>query len=155
HLPDKVQVVIVGDGPLRTKLQDLVVELGLKDKVVLPGRLADDELQSLMAHCSVFCLPSIDRTEAFGLVLLEAMYYARPLVSTRVRGSGMQLVNEHGVTGLCVDSGDESSLAGALDFLLHNPNLAQSMGRVGKKKVETEFHITRLVQDLTRLYASL
>lgn len=155
HLPDTIQVVIVGDGPLRTKLQDLVVELGLKDKVVLPGRLADDELQNLMAQCSVFCLPSIDRTEAFGLVLLEAMYYARPLVSTRVGGSGMQLVNEHEVTGLCVESGDESSLAGALDFLLHNPHLAQRMGKEGKKRVETEFHISSLVQNLTRLYASL
>ncbi len=155
HLPEHVQVVIVGDGPLRPKIQDLTVQLKLEQRVLLPGRLSDQRLHALMAQSSVFCLPSIERTEAFGLVLLEAMYYALPLVSTRMWGSGMQLVNEHGVTGLCVDPGDELALAGALMTLLDNPNLALSMGEAGRKRVDEEFHITRLVQDLTRLYASL
>jgi rhamnosyl/mannosyltransferase len=153
HLSDDVQVIIAGDGPLLGRMRDLAGRLDLGDKILLPGRLNDIELHALMAHCRVFCLPSIDRTEAFGLVLLEAMHYARPLVSTRVRGSGMQLVNEHGVTGWSVEPEDELSLAHALKSLLGDEDLARKMGAEGKKRLEAEFHISRQVQDIASLYA--
>ncbi len=155
HLPEKVTVVIAGDGPLSARMRKQIIDLDLKDKLLLPGSLPDEELHALMAQCSVFCLPCIDRTEAFGLVLLEAMHYARPLVSTSVWGSGMQLVNEHGVTGLCVEPGDEYALAQALHSLLYNPERARNMGQAGKKRVQTEFHISQLVHRLDRLYRRL
>jgi glycosyltransferase involved in cell wall biosynthesis len=153
QLGEDVQVIIAGDGPLRPKIQDMIARLQLEDRVLLPGRLSDQELHAFMAQCSVFCLPSIDRTEAFGLVLLEAMHYARPLVSTRVWGSGMQLVNEHWVTGFCVEPENETALANALDFLLSHPEQAHEMGKAGKKQVESKFHISNLVRQLNGLYA--
>ena len=155
HLRGDVKVTIAGSGPLHDRMRSLVDKMGLQSRIELPGRLEDKDLHALMAQCSVFCLPSIDRTEAFGLVLLEAMHYARPVVSTRVRGSGMQLVNEHKVTGLCVEPEDDLALARALNSLLLDPDLAQGMGNEGKKRTETRFHISRQVMEISRLYASL
>ena len=154
-LPSQVRVVIAGDGQLRPKLLNEVERRGLGDKVSLPGRISDQELHAFMAKSTVFCLPSTDRTEAFGMVLLEAMYYARPLVSTRVAGSGMQEVNKHGINGLQVDPGDETSLAQAIEFFLNNPDEARKMGERGKKRVENEFHITTMVRQLSDVYSQL
>ncbi len=155
HLGEDTKVIIAGDGPLRPRIQDRIARLQLSDRVFLPGRLSDQELHALMAQCSVFCLPSVDRTEAFGLVLLEAMYYARPLVSTRVWGSGMQLVNEHGVTGFCVEPEDDRALGKALEFLLAYPKETQAMGEAGKKRVGSMFHIANQVRQFNELYARL
>jgi rhamnosyl/mannosyltransferase len=155
HLREDVQVIIAGDGPLRPKIQELIIKMKLEDRVFLPGRLSDQELHALMAQCSVFCLPSIDRTEAFGMVLMEAMHYGRPIVSTRVWGSGMQLVNEHGVTGFCVEPENDRDLANALEFLLDHPREAQAMGEAGKKRVDSMFHIASQVRQFNELYTRL
>ncbi|MDZ7762723.1 MAG: glycosyltransferase [Desulfovermiculus sp.] len=155
RLPSQVEVVIAGEGEMRPRLQREIHRLGLEHQVSLPGRVSDRNLHTLMGQCRLFCLPSVDKTEAFGMVLLEAMYYARPLVSTRVPGSGMQQVNEHGVTGLNVSPGDPHDLAAALDFFIRNPYQAQLMGARGKEQVETKYHIALVVRRLIQLYEPL
>jgi rhamnosyl/mannosyltransferase len=89
------------------------------------------------------------------MVLMEAMHYGRPIVSTRVWGSGMQLVNEHGVTGFCVEPENDRDLANALEFLLDHPREAQAMGEAGKKRVDSMFHIASQVRQFNELYTRL
>jgi rhamnosyl/mannosyltransferase len=150
----KGKVVIVGDGPLRKKLESLVHKLALKQRVAMPGVLPDNQLYQLLSKCIAFCLPSIERTEAFGLVLLEAMYYAKPLITTNVSGSGMNEVNAHNTTGLVVAPENARELAEAMNFMVHNQALARAMGSNGRKRLLDKFAISRIAEKIERIYES-
>lgn len=145
-------VVIVGDGPLRPVLNRLIDKLCLKQKIVLPGMLPDHYLYQLLSACTSLCLPSIERTEAFGLVLLEAMYYAKPLITTKVAGSGMNEVNIHNVTGLVVQPENPRDLAKAMDYMVHNKEHAQTMGMKGRQRFLKYFVISSVAEQIERLY---
>jgi hypothetical protein len=88
-------LVLVGDGPLRGRLERRVDALGLRDRVQLVGE--QDDVRPYFAACDVFVLPSTHRSEAFGIVQIEAMAFAKPVVSTRL-GTGVEWVNRHGET---------------------------------------------------------
>lgn len=113
HLDDSYIILIGGDGPLRQQLQNEIRMCGLQDKVSLLGFLSDDDLPTYFGACSVFCLPSVEKTEAYGIVQIEAMSCSRPVVATRIEGSGVSWVNEHGVSGLNVAPRDAEALARA------------------------------------------
>jgi glycosyltransferase involved in cell wall biosynthesis len=103
----------------------------------------------------VFCLPSVERTEAFGLVLLEAMSQGLPLVTTRVPGSGMNAVNEHGVTGLSVPPADPKSLGHALRAITGGNEEHQKMAEACRKRFSERFDIGPVAQKIEKLYASI
>lgn len=149
----QVTVVIVGDGPLREQMISLRKKQGCEQNVLLPGMLSDRELHQLLARCDMCVLPSIERTEAFGLVLLEAMYYAKPLVTTRVPGSGMNMVNIHEQTGLVVPPGDVQALAHAIERLSTNPSLRKELGTNGRQRFEKEFSATSVANQVDMVYS--
>ncbi len=146
---------IIGEGPLRGHCRRLVSELGLNDRVDLPGMLPEEDLWHHYAAADFVCLPSIERTEAFGMVLLEAMACGKPLVTTRVEGSGMSFVNVHGLTGLQVAPEDPEALAGALRRLLRDPERAAAMGRAGRKRLYELFTMETVAQQVEALYATI
>lgn len=150
-----VRVVIAGSGPLAGKLAGLARELGVADRVVMPGEVDDAELAALYRVGDVFCLPSVERTEAFGLVLLEAMSQGLPLVTTAVAGSGMNSVNEHGVTGVSVTPSDPEALAKALDSMLSDKAKLDEMAAACKQRFKELYHIDRVRERFDELYASL
>lgn len=148
-------VIIVGEGSRRARLERLRRQLGLEEQVLLPGSLAQEELHWLLKSCAAFCLPSIERTEAFGLVLLEAMYYAKPLITTAVPGSGMNEVNVQGETGLVVPPAEPGALAEALELMLQDRERAKSMGRKGRERLEAEFNFAAVGSKLEEAYSQL
>jgi rhamnosyl/mannosyltransferase len=113
-LPEGWVVLIGGTGPLEGELRRQIVSLKLTDKVVPLGKVPQEELSACYHFCRVFCLPSVTRAEMYGMVQLEAMACGRPVVSTRIPGSGVPWVNEHGVTGLTVPPSDPAALAEAI-----------------------------------------
>ena len=113
-----LKYVIAGDGETRAKMLHLVDACGLSGHVFLPGHISDNEYWALMKGCKMFCLPSIERTEAFGVVLLEAMAMGKPCISTNIPGSGTGWVNRHGETGLVVPPDDVQALVEAVTALL-------------------------------------
>lgn len=133
--------VLVGDGPGWASIKNMVSEKGLKDRVQLLGRVDDNRLRGLFAASDLFCLPSIERTEAFGLVLLEAMAFGRPLVTTQIPGSGVTEVNVHGVTGLQVPPADAWALAEAIAALGSDPGLRRRMGNEARLRFENNYEI--------------
>lgn len=147
--------VIVGDGPLRPKFTQLVRQLKLEDRVFLPGSLSDQDLHTLMAACDIFCLPSIERTEAFGIVLLEAMSFGRPLVTTGIQGSAVNWVNLDGETGLVVRPGDAQDLAKAINKMQKDPAMRSWMGANARKRLEQRFKIEKVADGIERLYSIL
>lgn len=146
---------IVGQGPDRTELAALIRELGLGDRVELAGAVSHEDLCRRYAACDVFCLPSLDKSEAFGVVLMEAMRYGKPLVTTEIPGSGVSWVNRDGESGLVVERGNAAALAGALTALRDDPARALAMGEAGQKRLYAELRIEAVAERLTAIYADL
>lgn len=116
-LGDDYVVLIGGAGPLALQLEDAILTRGLEDKVKLLGRISDEEAANHYGACTLFCLPSVQKTEAFGIVQLEAMSCGKPVVATNIPASGVAWVNAHGVSGLNVTPCDPTALAEAIEAI--------------------------------------
>ncbi len=154
HVPG-IRVLIVGEGDRKERLQSLIKELGLAERVELSGFMEETKLQALLASCDCLCLPSVERTEAFGLVLLEAMRYAKPVVASDVAGSGIGWVVTHGETGFLVPPGDASGLARALQAMAEKQHLRKSMGRAAKEQFNNFFQIDQVARKVISLYRDI
>ena len=155
QLPPGCAVVIGGGGPLASELAQQVERLGLQDRVLLAGRLSDDELEHLFSRALAFCLPSIERSEAFGVVLLEAMARGVPCVATNIAGSGTSWVNLHGASGLNVEPADPSALAKAIHSLFADPAQRARLAVGAMARYQALFTADRSVQGFADLVRSL
>ena len=152
--PDAI-IVIGGEGELLENYRKQVLEKNLSDKVVFVGNVHDEDLVRFFEAADVFCLPSLLRSEAFGVVLLEAMAMGKPIVASDIPGSGVPWVNQHAVTGLNVPVGDSQSLAAALNLLLSDERLANALGMAGKARFQAEFQASAMIERIKTLYQSL
>jgi rhamnosyl/mannosyltransferase len=134
----------------QAELEQLAASLGVAERVVFLGQ-QERALPALYQACDVFVLPSIERSEAFGIVQLEAMAAARPVVSCDV-GTGVAWVNQHDATGLVVPPRDPAQLAAALNRLLADPALRERLGAAGRERVRQEFTLARMVEQIEGLY---
>jgi rhamnosyl/mannosyltransferase len=140
-----------GTGPLTDALKAIAAREGVAAKVRFVGRIPDEELVGYYEAADAFVLPSVAKAEAFGLVQLEAMYCRRPVVSCRL-GTGVEWVNQDGVTGLVVPPNDVAALAGAIDRLLRDAPLRAAMGEAGRRRVERDFSTEQMVRQTLALY---
>lgn len=152
YLDDNFVIVIGGDGPLTPSLMKLVEEKKLGSKVVFTGRIPVSEIHSYFALCDIFCLSSIERTEAFGVVLLEAMSLGKPLVATNIPGSGANWVNQNNVTGLNVSPQNAEELAQAFIKIAANDKLREAFSTQSKLRYHTTFTRKAMVDQLIDLY---
>jgi glycosyltransferase involved in cell wall biosynthesis len=143
--------LIVGDGPLRARLEDRARELGVAGQVRFLGSVSDDELAALYRACTIFVLPSVTRQEAFGVVQLEAMAAGKPVVSTDL-GTGVGWVNRDAETGYVVPPRDAPALRDALARLLGDPALQKTMGAAAAKRISSAFTLERMIDDTLSLY---
>jgi glycosyltransferase involved in cell wall biosynthesis len=143
-------LVIVGGGPLEGALRALVTEKGLAERVLFAGRVSDADLPAFYKACDVFVLPSIARTEAFGVVQIEAMAAGAPIVSTNLP-TGVPWVNQDGVSGLVVPPGDSTALADALQRLLDDGPLRRRLGEGARRRAEAMFSRERMVATFKNL----
>ncbi|MDG4549483.1 MAG: glycosyltransferase [Candidatus Contendobacter sp.] len=150
-LPDS-RVLIVGTGERRARLEALIQALGLGERVRLPGFQPEADLNALLAVCDVLCLPSLERTEAFGLVLLEAMRFGRPVVVGDIPGSGAGWVVRQAGHGLLVPPGDPVQLAAALRELRQDAVRRQSLGQAGATALRERFGIEPVAAAVAELY---
>ncbi len=145
------RLIIIGDGPLRQKLQQLVADLGLGDKVVLAGEIQNAQVAPYYHAADLFALASIARSEAFGIVQIEAMSAGLPVVNTSL-DSGVPFVSLHEQTGLTVPPGDPDKLAAAINRLLDNPDLRATFGRAAQLRAKQEFAVDVMVSRTLALY---
>jgi rhamnosyl/mannosyltransferase len=142
-------VVLAGDGPMRER-----IEASRPANVVLVGRVEDADKAALIELATALVLPSHLRSEAFGVVLLEAARAGRPLVSAEV-GSGSSYVNVDQVTGLVVPPADATALAAALQALWHSPELEHRLGAGARQRFEALFTADAMSRQYAELYARL
>lgn len=155
HLPADSIVLIVGVGPLQKALQDAVQKAGVADRVVLTGRLGDAELNAIFQRATLYCLPSINRAEAFGVVLLEAMSFGLPLVSSDIPGSGVPWVNQHGISGFNFTLGDPIALAHACNKILGSEALRKKLALGARQRFLSEFTEDVSINRMMELYDCL
>jgi glycosyltransferase involved in cell wall biosynthesis len=139
-------LAIVGGGDLGPYLRDLAHEMDVADRVHVLGPRKD--VPAFMHAIDAFAMPSI--WEGFGIVLLEAMAAARPIVASRV--ATIPEVVEDGATGLLVAPGDALALAEALASLAHDPEQARALGAAGRRRLRERFSLQKMVADTEALY---
>lgn len=145
---------IGGEGPLRSQLMGQARSAGLCDRIVFVGRIPEVELPAYFHACDVFCLPSIEQSEAFGLVQLEAMACGKPVVCTQL-GNGVNVVHQHGVTGWAVPPRDPKALADALRGMLDDKNLREKMGQAARARAWNNYSVEAMTRRHIELYESL
>ncbi|MBA3530690.1 MAG: glycosyltransferase [Ardenticatenales bacterium] len=148
------RILLVGDGPERRKLDALCTQLGLEERVYFLGSTMEEELIALR-HATrrsggLFVLPATHRSEAFGTVLLEAMAAGLPLVTTEL-GTGTSWVNQEGVTGRVVPANNPTALAEAINQMLADPALLQTMQRAARTRAQ-RFDLTQMVEGVEGVY---
>jgi len=146
----KGTVVLAGSGPEDERLRQQVQALGLNN-VVFAGQVSEQDKHTLLRNCTALTLPSHLRSEAFGMVLLEAAMHSRPLISCEI-GTGTSFVNQNGETGFVVPPEDPLRLAEAINTLLDQPDLADRMGQNARRRYETHFTPEIMASAYTTLY---
>jgi len=144
-------LVMIGSGPLREDLSGLAGSLGIADRVHFVEPVTADDLVAWYHAADVFCLPSVARSEAFGLVQLEAHAAGTPVVSTSLT-TGVPFVNADGVTGLTVPPGDADALADALHTLVTDDALRARLGTQAAARAREDFSISRMVEQTLAVY---
>ena len=141
--------LIIGDGPLRTELEDLKQELRLQNNVLFLGNRRD--IPSILHTLDLFVLST--HKEGLPIVLLEAMAAGKPVVATAVDGNPELVQNRR--TGRTVPPRDPEALKDAICEVLSNPSLAKEMGQKGRERVQDHFTIEKMIASYEDIYTSL
>lgn len=151
QLPADCILLLGGEGPLTPHLKAQVQRLHLEQRVYFLGKIEQNELVVYYHACDVFCLPSIDPNEAFGMVQIEAMACAKPVISCEIN-QGADQVNQDGLTGLVVSARSATLLAKAILRFYNEPRLAELYGKAACFYVKEKFTDSLAWQRLRILY---
>lgn len=149
----RARIVIAGSGPEREALQAQVQNLGITN-VVFAGQVSETEKHALLGTCTALVLPSHLRSEAYGMVLLEAAVHARPMISCEI-GTGTSYINQHGQTGLVVAPEAPAQLADAMNRFVDEPGLALRLGDNARVRYEQHFSLPVMAGAYARLYREI
>ena len=149
------QLVILGGGSQHARLAQLIGERGLQQRVHLMGGASDASRNSLLAQCDLVCQPSLNRAEAFGISVLEAMAAGKPALVSKLEGSGLSWLVQDGHTGWHVAPGDAAALAERIHWLAaHRPHITAS-GEHAAARYRAHFAIDRVAAQVIELQQTL
>jgi glycosyltransferase involved in cell wall biosynthesis len=146
----EARLEVVGDGQDRRGLEALAGDLGLGGRVAWRGTLGDEDLRRAMAGARGLVLPSLDASETFGLVQLEAMAAGLPVIVSDLPTGVLDPADP--ASHLLVAPGDAGALAAALGRLQADPDLARAMGARGRERQRLEFGSERMIDGLAAWY---
>jgi glycosyltransferase involved in cell wall biosynthesis len=145
------RLLLIGDGPLRPRLEQQAIVQKVRDRVVFLGEIQNRDIVPYYHAADVFVLPSVARSEAFGIVQLEAMASGKPVVNTRL-DSGVPFVSLHGITGLTVPPANPGALAEAINLLLGDAQRRTELGNAGRRRAREEFSLELMVRRTLDVY---
>lgn len=146
------QVLVVGDGPSLNGLEQEVRDKDAGDVIRFLGYVDDSQMHALLAAADVFVLSSVMKTEAFGIVQLEAMSLGVPVISTRIPGSGVSWVNRDGVSGLTVPVCDSGALAQAIRTVCEDAALRERLSAGAVARYRELFTTSRMIDNTIAIY---
>lgn len=144
------QLVLVGGGELIFDLEDLAKKLKIQDRVTFAGWQSDERLVKFYQAADLFVLPSTDRSEAFGIVLIEAMACGLPVIASDL--PGVRSVVRNNVTGLLVPPGEVDSLSHAIEKILTDDNIRNSFSRNAVQYVNNNYRWDGIIEKLVDIY---
>ena len=145
-----VPVVICGAGDDR----ELRRVAGSSPHITFAGHVCEEQKWALLRACSALVLPSHLRSEAYGMVLVEAAMCGKPMISCEI-GTGTSFINKHGETGFVVEPGSPAALASAMKRLLEDQALREKFGRAARERYEDSFDGRRAAEAHLRLYREI
>lgn len=149
-----VSLVIVGIGPLEKELKNKIRALNLEKRIHILPELDKETLYSFYEACDLFVLPSVEKSETYGIVQIEAMACGKPVICTDLK-TGTTFINLNGTTGLVVPPRDSKSLAEAIRNLTYDISLRCKMGENAKLRALNEFTAQTMVQKTFNIYSEL
>lgn len=155
YLPEEYEIVIGGKGPLHDELQAAADEVNAMEvcaSVRLIGFVSDEALPGWFHRCKLFVLSSIWRTEAFAIVQVEAMSCGKPVVATKIPGSGVSWVNENGYSGINVPVEDARALADAILKICSDDEVYAGFCGRARRRYEDCFTYDRMIEGCLELY---
>ena len=151
-LSEDYRVLIGGSGPLKDELQQQIDSNGLQDKVRLLGYLESWDVPNWFGASDLFVLSSDRRTEAFGVVQIEAMSCGKPVVATMIPHSGVSWVNDNGVSGYNVHPHDPKALAAAIQQICDDPDTYMQFSAGAMERFETVFTSREMIDKIIKIY---
>jgi glycosyltransferase involved in cell wall biosynthesis len=145
----RTKILLVGDGPLRDELEALAAELKMKEHIIFTGFRSD--IRDILSAIDVLVVPSL--LEGFPMITLEGMAMAKPIIATGIDGIKEQIVD--GESGILIPPRDPDAIAEAILQLSTDKKLAQNLGLEGRRRVENEFTVERMVSETEKVYQSL
>ena len=142
-------VVIAGDGPIRAEMMKLAETTGVE--ISFPGTLTHEDLVAHLHATELVVFPSVERSEAFGISIMEAHACGTPVVATTL-GTGVEFINAHGETGLNVPPKDSEALAAAVNRLLGDEDARQAMGCHARERILRDLDARNIARDEFELY---
>lgn len=155
YLSSDYIILIGGSGPLKEMLQGRIIQNNLSDKVKLLGRINDEDLPSYYGVCDIFVLSSIWKTEAFGIVQIEAMSCGKPVIATRIPESGVDWVNKDGYSGLNVNPEQPKQIAEAIKEILKDEVTYSRYAHNARKRFEDNFTISKMLSGCHKIYSEI
>jgi glycosyltransferase involved in cell wall biosynthesis len=149
-----VSLIIIGTGPLKKELMNQIQTLNLKNRVHILPEVDEETLYSFYEACDIFVLPSVEKSETYGIVQIEAMACGKPVICTELN-TGTTFINQHKITGLVVQPRDSKSLAAAIKDLAYNDSLRKELGEKARLRAHTEFTAEKMVERTFNLYEEL
>ena len=153
YLDDSFMILIGGGGPLRESLQREIDELGVESRVKLLGKVPQEDLASYYGASELFCMSSVMKTEAFGIVQIEAMSAGRPVIATKIPESGVSWVNEDGISGINVAPRDSKAIAEAIRTITDNEATWKKFSAGAAKRFAENFTKEKMIARCLNIYA--
>ncbi|MCB1459698.1 MAG: glycosyltransferase [Nitratireductor sp.] len=147
------KVIIAGDGKERDRLEAIIRHQGVSNVVML-GHVSEEDKSALLALCKAFAFPSNNRAEAFGISLVEASRFGKPMISCDLT-TGTSYVNIDGVTGLVVPASDSKAFGEAMTALASDAELVRGMGKAARARYERHFRASIVAMRYLEAYESL
>ena len=149
----KIELVLAGIMGIDKELIELAKSYSLSNVKFL-GEISHEDKCALLQLCFGFVFPSNLRSEAFGISLLEAAFFGKPLISCEI-GTGTSFVNKHNETGLVVIPSSPSDLKNAMLKLMDNPNMALNMGKNAKLRARKLFNANKHAKEYIKIYSNI
>jgi len=147
---EKVKLLIIGSGNMRHDYERLVKEINLTQKIIFAGHVDEQRLSEHYNLANIFVLPSINKNEAFGIVLIEAMASGLSLIASNLKGVRQVVIP--GVNGLLVEPKNSDDLAEKINYLIENPKLQKQFFELGQKVVAEKYRPDVVTDKLLKIY---
>jgi rhamnosyl/mannosyltransferase len=149
-----VELFIIGSGELEDSLARQTESLGITDKVHFLGTLETEDLKSAFYDCDIFTLPSVSRSECFGLVQLEAMVYGKPVINTSLP-TAVPEVSLDGVSGITVEPANAVELADAINKLCDDEEFRKKCGQAARARCEEQYSLDIMQKRIRASYLKM